>query len=712
MAGSFIQSTSSRLGSRACSKTRKRIVCVRSVLFVLVCLLIGVDANAQSSRVTGRSKAPPVEDPALTQAKMAVRVKDFEKAVAIWRKAAGRGSARAQYRLGVAYRSGRGTKKDDAKAAFWFEKGAKGGDRDAQYALGKLYESGHGVARDRTRAMELIGLAARSGHPEAKASLERVAQSRSIAFATAGGRVAASQNDPRAALNQAIRAGDLGSAREALARGAPIDGAPGDETHWRPLILAIDREQAQLVQLLLEHHANPNRKSRLDEPALILAVRKGNVEIIRRLLSAGSNPADRSKSGYTPLMEAARLGLARVVDYLLAAGADPGATLDDESSAADIARRFRFEKLAVKLRRAGATTRDDRVAANRFAVLESSKGEAGTDKNSTLPLLIEAARRGDAKLVEEVIASGSAIDVVDPEGDSALHRAAEGGHVATLDVLLAAGLHPDIRGRDESTALMRATATEADGADAVVESLLAAGADPNSRDRAAASLIDYAARGATERKMTLLLSAGASWSASDAGSALVRAAVTGRLTAFQALLAVATRPSDRTSALCGAIGADRTEVLDRLLLEKVEVDLDCGDGRNALLMAAHTGRPGVVAKLLESGADPNQNVSSGDTALIAAANRGHLEILNALLRSGAQVDHRGARRMTALMAGASNGHLEIVRVLLEAGADRRMRAESGRTALDLANSADHKKIATAIESYQAGWSGWFGSNEK
>ncbi len=681
---------------------------------LLACFLLGAfaDANAQTVRGAGRSQAPPAEDPALTRAKMAVRVKDFKKAVSIWRKAAGRGSARAQYRLGVAYRAGRGTKQDNAKAALWFEKAAKGGDRDAQYALGKLYESGNGVKRDRARAMELIGLASRSGHQEAKASLERIARSRSIAYATAGGRVAASQKDPRAALNQAIRGGDVGSAREALARGAPVNGAPGDTKHWRPLILAIDREQVGLVQLLIDHRANPNQKSRLGEPALVLAIRTGNQKMVRRLLVAGSRPTLRSKSGYTPLMEAARIGSPGIADDLLAAGANPRATLEDETSAADVARRFQFAKLAARLRRAGAPTRDERVAASRFAVLESSTRKAGGDANSTLPLLIEAARRGDAKLVTEIIGSGTDLDVVGPEGDSALHRAAEGGHSKTTKVLLAAGLSPAAPGQNGSTALMRAMASPADGTEVVVGLLLAAGADPNRRDGSGAGLIDYAAKGATQQKIQAIRSAGATWSASDVGSSLVRAAVAGRLVAFQALLGVATRPVDRMSALCGAIGNDQTAILDALLTATIDYELDCGDGRTPLLMAANSGRDVVAARLLESGAKADQKMQSGDTALIAAASRGRLEILNALLQSGAEVDHRGARRMTALMAAASNGHLEVVRALLAAGADRRMRAESDRTALDLAKSADHQDVAAAIETYRSNWKGWFGSNDR
>ena len=675
---------------------------------------------SQTSESGERKDIPAVEDPALAQARMAVRARDFKKAVSIWRASARRGSARAQYRLGVAYRSGRGVEKDPAKAAFWFTKASKSGDQDAQFALGKLYLGGLGIERNQPRAMELLGLAARRGHQEAKRTLERIGKSRSIAYATANGRVAANQNDPRATLNQAIRMGDLGSAQEALARGAPIDGAPNDESHWRPLILAVDHDRSDAVAMLLKHQANPNQTSRLGEPILILAIRKGNAVIVRQLLSAGSDPESRSMSGYTALMEAARHGRSRIIEDLLSVGANPKVTLDDHSSAADIARRFRFTKVASRLRRAGASTLLARANEDRFASNGSSRGQkktqsqqAGTKQTASLPPLIEAARRGHADLVREILTSGVSLNTIGPEGDSALHRAADGGHAEVTEILLDAGIDPNLRGRDRSTALMRAMASAATEADVVVEKLIAASADPNLRDKAAAGLIDYAATGASARKLSLVSSAGGVWSPADVGSALERAALAGQVDAVRALIAVATRPTDHAKALCGAIGADQIEVLDLLVKMTAAFDTDCGDDRRPLLMAAHAGRREAIKKLLIAGANPNGEPDGRDTALIAAASRGHREIMHDLLEGGASIDHRGARRMTALMGAAANGHIQVVEDLLNARADRRMRNDSSRTAFDLAEAAGHKSIADAIDSFRPGWGGaWFGADAK
>ncbi|MBW2716583.1 MAG: ankyrin repeat domain-containing protein [Deltaproteobacteria bacterium] len=654
---------------------------------------------------------PAVEDPALAEARNAVLVRDFEKAVRIWKSAAKRGNPRACYRLGVAYRSGRGVDQDNARAAFWFEKAAAGGDADAQYALGKLFEKGLGVESNRGRAMKLIGDSARAGHREAKIALKRIQRSGSSAFATADARISASRGDPRNALNQAIRIGDLESAREALSRGAPINGAPGDTKHWRPLILAIDRERPEIIQLLFRHHADPNLKSRLGEPALTLAIRTQNRKIVRLMLSAGANPDASSSSGYRPLMEAARLGLSSSVEDLLAAGASPKAILDDGTSAADVARRFHFEKLARRLRRAGAPTRDAPNESNRLAALNTAAQRASSQSKTTLPPIIEASRRGDDKLLVEIIGAGANPATLDPDGDSALHRAADGGHVEVTRILLRAGVDPDLRGKNQTTALMRAVASTAEDSDRVVEVLLGAGADLHLRDRLAAGVIHYAAEGATSQKLELLREAGASWTDGDAGQSLERAARAERISVVRALLEITPEKTNRIPALCSVVGARQSKMLDLLLEGRLPLDQPCRDGRTALMIAAQSNRHEIMSKLLSAGANPNQDTKTGDNPLIAAASRGHEEIVMGLLRSGAEVDRRGAHRMTALMGAASNGQLAVVRILLEAGADRRMRSDSGDTAVKLANAAGHQQVAQLIESRNPGWQSWFGTRE-
>jgi ankyrin repeat protein len=227
----------------------------------------------------------------------------------------------------------------------------------------------------------------------------------------------------------------------------------------------------------------------------------------------------------------------------------------------------------------------------------------------------------------------------------------------------------------------------------------------------AAGVIDYAAKGATSRKLELLKKAGGSWTDSDIEQTLERAARAERFSVVRALLQITPKMDSRIPAICSIIGTNQKEMLDLLLEGKPSMGRHCGDGRTPLMIAAQSGRVDMISTLLNAGADPNQNTKTGDNPLIAAASRGHVEAVARLIQSGAEVDRRGAQRMTALMGAASNGQLDVVGILLEAGADRKMRCDSGDTALKLAGSAGHQEIAQLIESHKPGWQSWFGARE-
>lgn len=82
------------------------------------------------------------------------------------------GDANAQYELGLRYAEGRGGAPRDPKAAFqWFEKAANKGSAPAQYRLGSIYEKGMGVERDYGRALSWYRRAAEAGNVRAMHNL-------------------------------------------------------------------------------------------------------------------------------------------------------------------------------------------------------------------------------------------------------------------------------------------------------------------------------------------------------------------------------------------------------------------------------------------------------------------------------------------------------------------------------------------------------------
>ena len=102
---------------------------------------------------------------------------DYATALKQWRPLAEQGHAKAQYKLGSMYESGRGVPQDYAEAVRWFTKAAQQGHANAQFRLGLSYSQGQGVTKNIVQACMWWGLAASDGHLKADAFLDRAAKS-------------------------------------------------------------------------------------------------------------------------------------------------------------------------------------------------------------------------------------------------------------------------------------------------------------------------------------------------------------------------------------------------------------------------------------------------------------------------------------------------------------------------------------------------------
>ncbi len=81
--------------------------------------------------------------------------------------------ARAQHRLAWAFKTGRGTPRDDAQAVEWFTLAAEQGFVPAQTDLGQLYDKGQGVPQDHETAVQWYRAAATQGSPHGQFLLGR-----------------------------------------------------------------------------------------------------------------------------------------------------------------------------------------------------------------------------------------------------------------------------------------------------------------------------------------------------------------------------------------------------------------------------------------------------------------------------------------------------------------------------------------------------------
>jgi len=105
---------------------------------------------------------------------------DYKTALREFRVSAAKGDARAQYNLGVMYRTGRGVKRDYQEADRWYRNAAELGHTGAQFSLGlmyqegfigKMYVKGQGIKKNYVKAYKWFNIAASNGHQTSKKNM-------------------------------------------------------------------------------------------------------------------------------------------------------------------------------------------------------------------------------------------------------------------------------------------------------------------------------------------------------------------------------------------------------------------------------------------------------------------------------------------------------------------------------------------------------------
>ncbi len=211
--------------------------------------------------------------------------------------------------------------------------------------------------------------------------------------------------------------------------------------------------------------------------------------------------------------------------------------------------------------------------------------------------LAHAARGGHVAVVELFLAAGAAINARDLNGATALDEAAEGDRPATVALLIAKGADPNLTGRSGVSALAAAAYK---GNDRIVELLLAHGADPKLKDATGKAPIVYAAGRGFETIVRRLLDAGVDPNA---------------------------RYGNDLTALMWAAGAEdgvgaraASAVIDLLVERGAAINAADNRGRTALMIAAERGDPAIVDALLRHSPDPTIKDKSGKSARDLAAN--------------------------------------------------------------------------------------------
>uniref|UniRef100_A0A8C4MCX6 Ankyrin repeat and KH domain containing 1 n=1 Tax=Equus asinus asinus TaxID=83772 RepID=A0A8C4MCX6_EQUAS len=305
------------------------------------------------------------------------------------------------------------------------------------------------------------------------------------------------------ALTLACYKGHLDMVRFLLDAGADQEHKT-DEMHTALMEACMDGH-VEVARLLLDSGAQVNMPADSFESPLTLAACGGHVELAALLIERGANLEEVNDEGYTPLMEAAREGHEEMVALLLAQGANINAqTEETQETALTLACCGGFSEVADFLIKAGADI----------------------ELGCSTPLM-EASQEGHLELVKYLLAAGANVHATTATGDTALTYACENGHTDVADVLLQAGADLEHESEGGRTPLMKAARAGhlctvqfliskgkesiivslacAGGHLAVVELLLAHGADPTHRLKDGSTMLIEAAKGGHTNVVSYLL---------------------------------------------------------------------------------------------------------------------------------------------------------------------------------------------------------------
>lgn len=433
------------------------------------------------------------------------------------------------------------------------------------------------------------------------------------------------------------------------------------KTGFNALIIASAHGHADAVAFLIEAGADMEAKHSINEVTpLMYAAASGHVECLKVLIAKGADLKAKHSNGGTALLEAATGGEIEAIKILIEAGAEYNFKDDDGVTplmAVASQGHLASQSLILEQLKKAMTDAELKEHINMYSYSGGSSvmfAAAGGHYNCTKQLMdlgadINAIAKATPEYMEKLtkmIEEGKTQED-DPhvDGVTALHVAAQGGHMETVKLLLAAGAKVDVKDEESRTALMLAVK----GNYGEVASLLVKnGSDPNTK------FVDA--------------------------------------------------EGEPHNLLMDAITVENTDFA--LLLTENGADLYYKDskGVTTLLQASHRGLTDVVKALLskhDKAKEPNFTDDASDdaiTPLIAACSEGHKDVVDLLIQAGSNVNAKDKDGTNALMAAAARGHKDVVELLLKANCDVNVQNGDGHTALMFAYNGKNQ-VETLFERF-------------
>lgn len=292
---------------------------------------------------------------------------------------------------------------------------------------------------------------------------------------------------------------------------------------------------------------------------------------------------------------------------------------------------------------------------------------------------------GLGTVTDVLCCNAMSISLIDSQGMTPLHLAAQFGHMAVIKRLLGLGAEVDAPNFQNETALILAARN---GHFTVVALLLQHGALQLAEDAQGWTALEWAIIGTHINTVKVLLHSGARLQSDSIrlNKGLILAAETGNAEMVATLLHegadVNCRDDQGSTPLDWAVPEGHVEVTQALLNHHANPNSKDNYGHQPLHWAIANS---ILTRLLiEFGANVDCKTNKGQSPLLWSVLAGQAEVTRTLLDLGASVDARNTYGFTALHAAAFKGDVEITRLLLDNKADPDITDEDGWTPLQVA----------------------------